>query len=244
MSGQLSSADRIWIEAAKRDGIFRPFNDNSLDLIAGAIYIGCGDGDYSEHLSQKLNAMVRKQAGFGRLHNLPINGGALTISPTSPLRDLRAYIVPFLKAVLEDKAPDSILLDLLEYFPGPFSLLGRLFRVDMTMIVIARLSVPMKKMKNIVLSAHVPCGAAGGLCGMSFPEVLHHLCLAKKRLKKILPEDVKVPCLIMVEREIYNISTDVARVWLDKNFPPIRQNMFWPNPAPRFHIEVCEPAAA
>ena len=223
--GKLSELDLKWIHIARRDGILQDIKSEALDFKDGIILMSCSDGDQFHNVYSYLAPIVAKQAGFERIHPLPLNGGALVLAPGSPLNDLQASICSFLNDVLDDSL-FGVFLNTLSPVVRPF---GHLFRLDFPQLVQIWQAIRLKHIKTIVLSSHAPCGAAG-LCCLSFPEILFYQSQAKRRLKRFFRHlNIRVPCLFHVDygpvdenkkktrKRLYFTKTHLTDEWLLDN---------------------------
>ncbi len=189
----LSTAGWELLERARREGILHDILEEKLDFERGVISVPCSDGDQSHDWRTHLGGLVaRKRGGEVRDHVIALNGGgALLLSPKSPLRTLR-LLLP--EVLLHDSKLPSLLRATCAFFLG---LVGYLWRQDWVVMVNLWFAMKMKEIRTIVLPTHFPCGAAG-LCHMIVEEQFLHLILGKRRLKRWF-SGVYVPCFVHVD---------------------------------------------
>ncbi len=213
--GKMSAADRVFNERLRDDGVLGDISSDRLECGDGVIYNPCSDGHQFHDCNGHLSKVVAEKRGTALVHVIAINGGALALSPKSPLRTLGPTAVVLLKKIGLPRW-----LQLLLYIP--VFMVGFLWRQDMVLLFNIWGAMVLKGMKTIVLQIHFPCGAAG-LFSIEAREQYEHLVLAKRRLKRWFP-DIKVPCFVHIDWEgddlnkrTYPVSTRDLESWFYEN---------------------------
>jgi hypothetical protein len=189
--GKINQLDRAMLEALCEDGILQEVLAEKLQFGAGVISLPCSDGDQSYDWRTFLGGLVVRHRGEVRDHAISLNGGgALLLSPESPLRTLS----PMMPTLLDGIGSVGFSRVAITLFAG---VLGRLWRQDVVVLANVCGAIALKSIRTIALQIHFPCGAAG-LCGMDAREQLNHLVLAKRRLKRWFPK-IQVPCFVHVD---------------------------------------------
>lgn len=214
---KMTEKDLDLIRYLREEGILQEVREQRLKFEDGVISLPCSDGDQSHDWRTHLGELVVRQRGEIRDHVIALNGGgALLLSPSSPLRTL-APVLP--KMLLEGCDWPRWLLFISSLF---LSFVGFVLRQDLVVLANIWGAIKLKNIKTVVMQLHFPCGAAG-LCHMSVLEQLDHLILAKQRVKRIFKQ-VRVPCFVHVDwpedggskhrRRTYFVKTNELRSWL------------------------------
>ncbi|MFA5061555.1 MAG: hypothetical protein WC526_00145 [Patescibacteria group bacterium] len=226
--GKLSERDREQVLEARKANILTELADSKLMLHNGIILGGvCSDGDQLPEMKKHIGLLVEAQYGAERVHLFAINGGALALSPSSPLANMSRFYYEFL---VENNLDFGWRILLLLLYPVIW-FMGKAMRQDIILMINVWLGIRMKQIKTVGLCIHAPCGAAG-LCGMSFVEEISCLIKAKRRLKAMpVFTNVKFPCFVHVDygddgnggnsarKRTYFISTKAAEKWLLEHYP-------------------------
>lgn len=218
MTAKLSEIDLKWIRAARSDGILEDIDAEALDFSNGMILHCCSDGDQFHHVYSFFSAIVEKQAGFSRIHPLPMNGGAIILSPESAAKDLAIIANILLKDLYGGNLPMDAFLKCISPLAEQ---VGHLLRLDRMIMWQIRLAMLAKKMKTVVLSAHAPCSIAN-LCCMSFADILYHMNRAKERLEDRYKRFGGIfPLFFQADygstKEIYFVRRHKSNEWLMDN---------------------------
>lgn len=105
---ELSPADREMVKSLRDDfGIFEDVESHRLDQHNGVIMMTCADGDQIADIFRYQAAQTAEQSGRSRVHTFALNGGALLISPSSPLVAGKPFIPEYL---VEDQIRGAIQL--------------------------------------------------------------------------------------------------------------------------------------
>ena len=225
---KLCERDREQILEARKAGVLTELKDSKLLLHRGIIMGGvCSDGDQLPEMLGHIGPLVEAQHGAERVHLIAVNGGALVLSPTSPLSNMSRFLLRFLR----DHSLNFAIRLLYTVLSPIIWLLGRAMRQDIALMLNISMAVDLKGIKTVGLAIHAPCGAAT-VCGMSFIEELAHLIKAKHRLKDTPAfSGVKFPCFVHVDygddgvagngarKRTYFVSTKNAQKWLMRTYP-------------------------
>jgi len=214
---KMSQKDLELIRYLREEGVLQEVREQRLNFENGVISLPCSDGDQSHDWRTHLGGLVARQRGEVRDHVVALNGGgALLLSPASPLRTL-APVLP--KMLLEGSDWPKCVLYIAALFLG---LIGFMLRQDLVVLANIWGAIKLKNIKTVVMQLHFPCGAAG-LCHMTAWEQLDHLVRAKQRLKRVFKQ-IRVPCFVHVDwpedegskhrRRTYFVKTSELRSWL------------------------------
>lgn len=224
--GKLSERDLEQVLEARKAGILGDLANSRLMLHHGLIMGGvCSDGDQLPEMLKHLNPFVEAQHGTERIHLIAVNGGALVLSPSSPLSNMSWFLLRFLR----DKTVSVVRRAIYSLFAPFIWLLGKAMCQDVALMLNISMAVELKGIKTVGLAIHAPCGAAS-ICGMSFVKELVHLIKAKRRLEKTPAfHGVKLPCFCHIDygddqkngmrKRTYFISTKAAEKWLLEHYP-------------------------
>jgi hypothetical protein len=172
-----------------------------------------------------ISPFVEAQHGAERVHLIAVNGGALVLSPTSPLSNMSRFLLRFLR----DHSLSLVARLLYTVLAPLIWLIGRAMRQDVALMLNISMAIELKGIKTVGLTIHAPCGAAT-VCQMSFVEELAHLIKAKRRLKATPAfTGVKMPCFCHIDygddqkngarKRTYFVSTKHAEKWLMQHYP-------------------------
>lgn len=211
---------RAQVELAILAGILKPVDKAKPHFGEGVVAVMCPDGDQAGK-KQFLAQLVTAQHGQERVHDVgKFHGGALVLSPTSPLSSM----APFLATALAILAPDRAAQWAIKLAQPLLGFAGRAIRLDLLLLSFLAIAIDMKKIRTVVLYVHAPCGAAQH-AGLDFFDELRHLVAAKRFLKRRLGHlGLKVPCFVHVnfgggQEETYFVKTHEVEAWLAQVAP-------------------------
>ncbi len=154
--GTISEKDRLQVEAARGAEVLRDIHEEEIDLSNGVIAVCCADGDQQEK-REHLEELVGKAIGRKRVHILAVNGGALVLSPRSPLRTAAPLILGFLRDMAAGTKWRHLVWILA---PFVYTVAFLLLRQDLPLLLNLWIACKMKQIYTIMLYVHAPCGAA------------------------------------------------------------------------------------